>query len=774
MSVLRQFNWLGQARVDVPHIRSVESSICADFDVLAGQMMAGEQALVLYGFEIGTLTVGTPATDTTLVTANGLIMHPLASESGTIFAVPSDQANEILNAANSRLTGSFTANTTNFIGIDLIRQVNDNIVDTEKFIDPTTGAEVAKEVSIARTLDYRIVVSTQDFSTMPGIAPVAKIVTDSANLILSVTDCRSLFFRLGSGGSIPDSQYSYSWPGGRTEIGDNTNYSGGDKQIGNLKTWCDAVMTRLWEANGGEYWYSATADRNVKMVRTGTPFAGGDWFEWDGTNLHWKGLKFVFDNSTGYVNTVNDQTVNSTGLTNLADGDCIYVDLVRSSNATVSAVKAPYATLGTPTVPGSRFIIAWRVGTSVWTRDAAFVAGTTLSVATTTTLGTVKLSHAATTPAAPIVYSDGAANVANGVVGLNANVQAAWTATSGTALAVTATAAVGVASEGSVGGGAFTATGTGYGIRATGSTTGNSAEINQSTGGIGARLQMAAYGSGTNPSGENNLPLLAATGPGGAGNPNRWTIDRVGFPAGRCWSFIENWMYAVSSTGLVANTPAQLENPVWSGRISNVSNTISRYLNSTYGYPVEAIKMQDLAGNSNAELYTTDPIVQFVTDVNGRRALSAEFDLYYETDGDEEVTIFVGFKNDPGTNFNPTITNNVEQIGFYYNPAVDFNDWFSVVTENGQPAVTTNLVMNPVGNVSKLKIIIDYSTGVEKAYFYIDGDEVGFTDLSTVTPVNPLRFCLQCYRNNGNTANHYIEISDLNIWFNRWSDPGDI
>ncbi len=38
--ILRQQNWLGQQRVDAPHLRSLESSAAADFDVLAG-LIAG-------------------------------------------------------------------------------------------------------------------------------------------------------------------------------------------------------------------------------------------------------------------------------------------------------------------------------------------------------------------------------------------------------------------------------------------------------------------------------------------------------------------------------------------------------------------------------------------------------------------------------------------------------------------------------------------------------------------------------------------------------------
>jgi hypothetical protein len=44
MSANRQLNLLGQWRLDVPHLRSIESSVAADFDLLAGSMLGGGQA----------------------------------------------------------------------------------------------------------------------------------------------------------------------------------------------------------------------------------------------------------------------------------------------------------------------------------------------------------------------------------------------------------------------------------------------------------------------------------------------------------------------------------------------------------------------------------------------------------------------------------------------------------------------------------------------------------------------------------------------------------
>jgi hypothetical protein len=411
MSVLRQQNWLGQQRVDIPHLRSVGSSICADFDVLAGRMLAGLTPIVIQGFE--TITVGMtgqPATNLQISVANSTVMHPLATESGTIFWVPSDRAVETLNATNSRVRGGFTANAVNYIGIDLLRTADASTSDLVQFINPQTDLETPKSVPLGRTLDYVIYISTQDFSSTPGLCPIAVITTDSSNNIASggIVDARELMFRLGSGGSIPNATYAFPWPGGRTETGNNTDFSVGDKVITSFKGWANSVMTRLWELGGGSYWYTPTNVFNIELARTGSPFvSNGQFFEWDGTNLHWKGLVVLFDNTVGWNNTITDQTTSSPGLTDLADGDCLYVDLVRGSNATISAAKASLAALGSPTVPGSRVVIAWRKGAQVFTRNSDFAINTAFAVATTAAVGVVKLQVTPGAPGAPVVFNLG-------------------------------------------------------------------------------------------------------------------------------------------------------------------------------------------------------------------------------------------------------------------------------------------------------------------------------------------------------------------------------
>lgn len=404
MAVIRQMNVLGQMRVDVPHLRSLESAVAADFDVMAGKMWAGGRPLVVRGFALITTGV-TAASDLEVDVADGLILHPTATESGTIFWVPATVANEQLATTNTKVTGSFTASATNYVGLDLSRAADSSTTGSLQFLGSDTLRETTKTIPLARTLNYRFVVSTSDFSGQPTILPLAIVTTDASNNVTTVTDARSLAFRLDAGGDFPATRNPYSWPQDRDEATSSDEFEGGDKSIESLKDWVDAAMTRMWELGGGEYWYSPTADRNVTMIGTGSAFSTGEHFEWTGTHLHWQGIRFLFDNSTVTYNTVTDQATDSSGLTNLADGECVYVDLNRAAVSALTAVKTSLATVGVGAIPGSRHIMAWRVGSAVFIRGKSQALGSVFAAATSSSLGLVQLNGTPASSSNPVVLT---------------------------------------------------------------------------------------------------------------------------------------------------------------------------------------------------------------------------------------------------------------------------------------------------------------------------------------------------------------------------------
>lgn len=411
MALDRQLNIKGQMRLDVPHLRSIESAVAHDFDVLAGNYMAGRMPVIVKGFAVVTPSTSTPAASLQIAVAGSVVAHFGASENGTLFSVPDNRAVETLSPSNARVVGGFVANTTNYVGIDFVRTEDTSTSDVVQFLDAATLAETPKTIPLGRTVDYQIIISTSPFSTATTVCPVAIVKTSATNQVSAtdITDARNLMFRLGSGGDYPSVNFVFQWPQGRTE-GAASDFVKADKAITNEFDWKNAIMTRLWELGGGEKWYAPTSDRNVKLTKdpTKTFASSSDAFEWVASNLHWKGLSVVFDNSTAFSNSIADQITNSAGLTDLVAGDCLYVDIDRTQLVAVTAQKGKLATLGTPTIPGSRFIIAWCTATNVvWTRDFPNQVGVPLAgVAGVNGVGGVGMSllnAASYVPAAPVV-----------------------------------------------------------------------------------------------------------------------------------------------------------------------------------------------------------------------------------------------------------------------------------------------------------------------------------------------------------------------------------
>lgn len=428
MSVLRQLNVLGQMRLDVPHIRSIESSIAADFDVVVGRGWAGDRGLVVRGFTLSNTLVGTTASEIQLLAADAIVYNVNASESGSFLWVPPDRPVELLNTSNPKVSGSFTASTVNYIGIDFKREADDSTTDLVQFLDANTLLENGRNIPLGRTLDYTILISSAPFSTTPNIVPIAKVTTDANNKIASIQDARTMMYRLGSGGDNPNAQFAYTFPFGRQENDVANKFTGGDKNILSNKDWMNALMTRVWELGGGENWYSPTHPKNIRVTRKAFPdvFSNGENFEQIGVHTHWRGLGVLFENANTpgiYFNEIADQLTDDvlTLQTQLNVGDCLYVDIDftanRSGPTALQMRKAPLQSLGTPTVPGSRLVIAWRSNNTgsidIYSRDYPYLINVTIEPATDTSVGGVRLNEpaAAGMASTPTVLTLGLNNV---------------------------------------------------------------------------------------------------------------------------------------------------------------------------------------------------------------------------------------------------------------------------------------------------------------------------------------------------------------------------
>jgi hypothetical protein len=188
MATNAEINALGQMRFDIPHLRMVEAGVRYDFDALA-YMVVGDRGYVVKGFEIITAAVGDEVSSVTIKVAGSKVIHPLASEAGSIFAVPTNRAVEVLNPqTNSRMQSSCQPSSTNYIGIDLKRSADATTADIVQFLEPDTNTEFPQKLPLRRTLDYVWVVSQTDFSYNRSVVPVAIIETDVQNQIVTIQD----------------------------------------------------------------------------------------------------------------------------------------------------------------------------------------------------------------------------------------------------------------------------------------------------------------------------------------------------------------------------------------------------------------------------------------------------------------------------------------------------------------------------------------------------------------------------------------------------------
>ena len=264
MAIKRSANILNSQRLDVPHIRSIESAIRNDFDEVAKGLLTGaDKSFFVRGFEINlTGAIGSSSTSLQVLAADSAILHTQSSESGTFFVTDASEPNQTLSSTtNTKVEGSFTPGAINYVGIEFVRAVDDSTTAQVYFWNPTTETEFVKTVPLAQTLSYKFVISPSIFTS--NVLPLAIIETDAANNVLSVEDRRPMFFRLGTAGtSTPDPSYVYPWDDGRVENNFKTTSSasspfvGGDKQIRTEKEWKDAVMSAIKEIKGTTYWYS--------------------------------------------------------------------------------------------------------------------------------------------------------------------------------------------------------------------------------------------------------------------------------------------------------------------------------------------------------------------------------------------------------------------------------------------------------------------------------------------------------------------------------------
>lgn len=274
MAVQRRVNFISQQRVDVPDMRAVESSASNDFDQLFQAFVTGpSKGYVVRGFTILMAgAIGGAASGLQLNVDPGALLHVTSSQSGTILMVPTGTPSQQLNSStNTIVDGAFVPSAINYVSIEYERFIDDTTSAQVYIWNPTTNSETTKVAPRAQVLRYRIKITTA--VPLATYLPIATVVTDAGNNVISVRDSRDLIGRLGRGGITPDPFHVYPWSQGRIEnpsVSTSNSldpFYGGDKAIANLKEWMDAVMSSILEIKGTNYWYSTNSAGSLVDLR---------------------------------------------------------------------------------------------------------------------------------------------------------------------------------------------------------------------------------------------------------------------------------------------------------------------------------------------------------------------------------------------------------------------------------------------------------------------------------------------------------------------------
>ena len=373
MSVRRRQNFLGGQRIDVPYLKSVESAVSNDFDELISGLVIGEnKSYVVRGFEINMPgAIGSSANGLQLIVSDTSILHGASDESGTFYNIPSGTPAEILSSTtNDRVDGAFTPSTDNYVGVELVREVDDSTIDQSYFWNPTTNIEVTKTVPLAIILDYKIVISTSSFAS--NVLPIAIVQTDASNNVISITDRRPMLLRLGTAGNFdPNPFYIYPWADGRSEnfytstSSATSPFQGGDKQIKNLKEFFDALMTEVKLLKGTPYWYSENPGSisNLRADLANTAFTG------KGNVVHGR-IDFQ-GQVAGMTADVLIRTVNTGEINNitLTANDSNINTLVADYNAANPENQIELVSSGGSQIPMADIVLTSKPGQVNWSQD---------------------------------------------------------------------------------------------------------------------------------------------------------------------------------------------------------------------------------------------------------------------------------------------------------------------------------------------------------------------------------------------------------------------
>ncbi len=258
--------------MDLPDFRNIQDFVCADFKAIH-KLVWSDNNYVFSGFNstgVGTNTLSIAIADAAFI---------VGADDGIIFIGAPSLA--------PLTTTSLTPSATNYV--ELYVDEDTGGADSRAFWDPTAagglGAEFSQIIDTFSFVQAKLNINTSNFTGDPDKVKICEVDVNGSGIITEIRDGRDLFFRLGRGNNV---NFVYPWAS-RVEPAD-TQFTGADKDLHDVKDWADAVMTKLLELGGTTYWFESAPASIGGILQLAMSVLSAESatarFFWDGSELH--------------------------------------------------------------------------------------------------------------------------------------------------------------------------------------------------------------------------------------------------------------------------------------------------------------------------------------------------------------------------------------------------------------------------------------------------------------------------------------------------------
>lgn len=269
MAVLGRLLLSSAERLDLPDLLSIDSFTAGDFKFFTKALFNDTRPYILRGFDVATPAQAIGSQGISINVADSVVFYPGSLAGPFFYGLPQG------NPMSEALVPELKKNATNYVYLTF--DTTDTATDTRAFWDPDanggTGGEFTQDVNTESVLQVNVNVSVASFPD--NVIPICKVVV-GPSVIVSIEDARDLMFRLGTGGISPDPFNKYNFrplpsisytreepPGIISSALQPNPFQGADKNILSLKEWMDAVMTKLAELGGTNYWYEEANESSL-------------------------------------------------------------------------------------------------------------------------------------------------------------------------------------------------------------------------------------------------------------------------------------------------------------------------------------------------------------------------------------------------------------------------------------------------------------------------------------------------------------------------------